>query len=158
INALVQAYIAAWPTLPNKLSEGSQNQYRRLLKIAREAWGELKADGLRPIHVRAMMQQLAMTPAKANNFLSCMRALSAWGRAEDHITRSFVEGVKPFDRSDAGHKPWMPEQVAAIWALPDGMIRRGLILYLCTGQRGSDVVRLGWTDIDEDRFALRRDR
>jgi integrase len=34
------------------------------------------------------------------------------------------------------------------------MMRRGLMLYLYTGQRGSDVVRLGPTDIDEGGFSL----
>jgi integrase len=154
VNALIDAYITAWPALPDKLNQGSQYQYKRLLKLARNAWGELKVDGLRPVHVQAMMDGLAATPAKANNFLSCMRALSAWARTRDHITQSFVEGVKPFDRSGVGHKPWTPEQVAAAHTLPAGMVRRGIMLYLYTGQRGSDVVRLGWTDIDDGGFSI----
>jgi integrase len=154
VNALIDAYVIAWPTLPDKLSEGSQEQYRRQLKLARDAWGELKVDGLRPAHIQAMMDGLAATPAKANNFLSCMRALSSWARARDHITQSLVEGVKPFDRSGAGHKPWTPEQIAAAHTLPAGTVRRGVMLYLYTGQRGSDVVRLGWTDIDEGGFSI----
>jgi hypothetical protein len=158
VNALIDAYIAAWPTLPKKLSEGTQVQYRRQLKLASKAWGALRAAGLRPAHVRAMMEQIAATPAKANNFLWCMCALSGWARVNDHISQSFVEGVKPFDLSERGHKPWTPEQVAAIHALPDSVLRRGLFLYLYTGQRGSDVVRLGPTDIEDGGFALSRAR
>jgi integrase len=158
VNALIDAYITAWPALPKKLSDSTQRHYRRYLKIARKAWGELKADGLRPVHVRAMMQQFTATPPKANSFLWCMSALSAWARVNDQISQSFVEGVKSFDLSDRGHKPWTPEQIAVIHALPDGMMRRGLFLYLYTGQRGSDVVRLGLTDIDEGGFALSRAR
>lgn len=154
VNALVDAFITAWPTLPKKLSEGTQRQYRRQLNLARKVWGDLNVDGLRPVHVRAMMQKYANTPGKANNFLWCMSALSAWARVNDHISQSFIEGVKAFDLSDRGHKPWTPEQIAVIHALPDSMMRRGLFLYLYTGQRGSDVVRLGWTDIDEGGFAL----
>ena len=32
VNALIDAYTAAWPTLPKKLSEATQRQYRRYLK------------------------------------------------------------------------------------------------------------------------------
>jgi hypothetical protein len=158
VNALIDGYITAWPRLPKKLSEATQRQYRRYLKLASRAWGELKADCLRPAHMRAMMQGLAATPPKANSFLWCMSALSAWARVNDHISQSFVEGVKSFDLSDRGHKPWSPEQITVIHALPDGVMRRGLFLYLYSGQRGSDVVRLGWTDIDEGGFALSRAR
>ena len=32
---------------------------------------------------------------------------------------------------------------------------RGVVLYMWTGMRGSDAVRLGWTDIDEGGFSYR---
>jgi integrase len=35
-----------------------------------------------------------------------------------------------------------------------GAVRRGILLMLYTGQRGSDVVRMGWTDIDDNGFRL----
>jgi integrase len=152
VNALIDAYIASWPTLPNRLTESTQYQYKRWLAIARYAWGELRYDGLRPVHVRAMMGTLAATPSKANNFLGTMRALSSWALVNGHISQSLVEGVKPFE-TKGGHKPWSIEQLKAIDKLP-GTIRRGVKLYLFTGQRGSDVVRMGWTDIDENGIAL----
>jgi integrase len=152
INALIDAYITAWPTLPNKLTESTQYQYKQWLKIAREAWGGLKYDGLRPMHTRAMMGTLAATPSKANNFLGAMRALSGWALVNGHISLSLVEGVKPFE-TKGGHKPWTLEQIKGIENLPD-TVRRGVKLYLLTGLRGSDVVRLGWTHIDENGFSL----
>ena len=156
VNALIDSYIVAWPTLPRKLSEATQRQYLRYLGIAREAWGELKADGLRPVHIRKLMQHMAATPPRANSFLWCMSALSAWARANDQISQSLVEGVRSFDLSDRGHRPWTPDQIDVIHALPEGMMRRGLFLYLYTGQRGGDVVRLGLNDIDEGGFALKQ--
>jgi integrase len=152
VNALIDAYIDAWPMLPNKLTESTQYQYKRWLNIARDAWGELRYIGLRPVHVRAMMGTLAATPSKANNFLGTMRALSSWALINGQISRSLVEGVKPFE-TKGGHKPWSVEQLKAIDRLP-ATIRRGVKLYLFTGQRGSDVVRMSWTDIDENGIAL----
>lgn len=152
VNALIDAY-ETWDGFA-LLAEGTQYRYKRMLKIAREAWGSLPSDGLRPVHVQAVMDGFAGKPGKANEFLGTMRALSQWARQRDKIPGTLTEGVKPY-KLRTGHKPWTPEQLGAIGKLPD-MIRRGVLLYNYTGQRGSDVVRLGWTDVDDGGFALRQ--
>jgi integrase len=134
------------------IGAGTLDQYERTLRLARKAWGSLPAKGLRPVHVQAVMDGLAATPGKANNFLSAMRALSTWARVRDHIEHSVTEGVKPYAK-EHGHKPWTPVQIEAALAKLTGVIRRGVVLYLWTGMRGSDAVRLGWTDIDEGGFS-----
>jgi integrase len=57
-----------------------------------------------------------------------------------------------------GHMPWTEEQLAAAASKFTGVMRRGFLLYQHTGLRGSDVVRLGPTDVDtyqgRDAFAL----
>lgn len=155
VNALADAYQTSPAFL--QLAEGTQDQYRRGLRTAREAWGALPASGLRPHHVQSLMDDLADLPGKANTFLGTMRAFSAWGlvRAPDLVLQSFTEGVKSY-RKNTGHKPWTPAQIACAHALPPGAIRRGVMLELYTGQRGSDMVRLGWTDIEEGGFRVRQ--
>lgn len=153
VGALIDAYLAS-PALA-KLATDSQALYRRSLKIAATAWGSLPAAGLRPSHVQAMMDQLGATPAKANNFLGAMRTLSSWGRVREHLDQSLTDGVKPYEADD-GHKPWTPEQIRCAHERLTGAVRRGVLLALYTGQRGSDVVRLGWTDIEDDGFDLRQ--
>ena len=66
VDALIDSYIAAWPTLPEKLANGTQRLYLRNLNRARALWGKLPAKGLRPVHVRAVMRQLSETPGAAN--------------------------------------------------------------------------------------------
>lgn len=153
IAALLDAYLTAPAFLG--LGEGTQDQYRRALKLARSAWGALPAKGLRPVHVRAVMDGLADQPGKANNFLGTMRALSAWARARDFVEHSLTEGVKPYPKVN-GHKPWTDAQIACAHENFTGAVRRGVMLALYTGQRGSDVVRLGWTDVDDGGFRLRQ--
>lgn len=163
INALIDAYMTSSAfTLPPEnggLSAGTRDIYRRGFAIARDAWGELPRDGLRPVHVQAAVDKLAATPAKANNFLTSMRVLSRFGRKQDLIAHGFVEGVTAIDVSDRGHKPWTPGQIAAIDKLTAG-VRRGVFLAMYTGQRVSDIIRLGFTDIDHgphgDGFTLRQ--
>jgi integrase len=60
-----------------------------------------------------------------------------------------TDGVKPFEL-DGGYAPWTDEQIAAAYALPPGAFRRGVMLMLYTGQRVSDMVRLGPTMIDAE--------
>lgn len=134
------------------IGAGTLDQYERALRLARKAWGSLPAKGLRPVHVQALMDGLAATPGRANNFLSAMRALSTWARVRDHVEHSVTEGVKPYAKEN-GHKPWTPVQIETALAQLTGPIRRGVVLYLWTGMRGSDAVRMGWTDIDEGGFS-----
>lgn len=137
-----------------KLTAGTIDNYERSLNTARTAWGNLPVKGLRPVHVQAIMDGLASKPGAANNFLSAMRALSTWARVRDHIEHSLTEGVKPYAK-ESGHKPWTPVQIEAALSQLAGVIRRGVVLYMWTGMRGSDAVRLGWTDIDEGGFSYR---
>lgn len=156
INALVDAYETAWPTLPRKLSDSTQEHYRRALRLVREAWGELRADALRPSHVQALMDGLAGKPGTANNMLDALRAMCRWAMGpRELLDRDPTLGVVHFEGGD-GHKPWTPDQLRVADENFTGMLRRAYVLARYTGQRISDVVRLGWTDIDEGGFALRQ--
>lgn len=135
------------------LGNGTRAQYRRALRVASEVLGTAPADGLRPVHVRELMDGLSDIPGTANMVLGTLRALSSWALARDHFPASITEGVKPYAQT-GGHKPWTLEQQDAAAEHLTGMVRRGYFLLRYTGQRGSDAVRLGETFIDEGGFRL----
>jgi integrase len=139
------------------LSPGTQDQYQRQLRTARTGFGDLPAESVRPSLIRGVMDGLSNKPGTANNFLGAMRALSDWGVARDHFVAPITTGVKPYER-EGGHKPWTDAQIEAAHKHLTGMVRRGVMLALYTGQRGSDVVRLGWTDIDDGGFRLKQQK
>src|SRR5450755_350145 len=150
VGLVIDEYLAAAsPTL----SASARDHYRRALGIAKRAWGNLPIDGLRPSHVKKLMDGMAKTPSKANQFLSVMKVLSGWAVVSDKITQGLTEGVKAYKVS-GGHKPWTDAQIAIAHTKLSGAVRRGVMLYLYTGQRGQDVVRLGPTDIDDGGFDL----
>lgn len=153
VDATIDAYLD-FVGSAGTIGAGTLDQYTRALKIARKAWGSLPVKGVRPFHVQAVMDSLSASPGKANNFLSAMRAFSTWARVRDHVEQSMTEGVKPYAK-DNGHKPWTPAQIEAGLDKLTGVIRRGVALYMWTGMRGSDAVRLGWTDIDDGGFVYR---
>jgi integrase len=100
------------------------------------------------------MDRLAETPGKANNVLDALRALCRWACGpRELLPRDPTHGVAHFDRGE-GHKPWTPEQLACGDQNLTGMLRRGYMLGRYTGQRISDLVRLGWTDVDEGGLSL----
>lgn len=79
VGALIDAYECAWPTLQRRLSKGTQAQYRRYLKPARKAWGDLPARELRPRHVDALIRKIgADRPGAANNVLDALKAMCRW--------------------------------------------------------------------------------
>lgn len=154
IDALVDAYEAAWPKLQRKLKPSTQEQYRRSLGVVRKAWGSLAAASLRPSHVQALMEAMADTPGRANNVLDALRAMCRWAMGpRELLERDPTLGVERFEGGE-GHRPWSPEQLAAADEAFTGALRRAYMLARFTGQRVSDVVRLGFTDVDEGGFAL----
>jgi integrase len=152
MNAAIDGYLTS---AASSVGKDTLRNYKRSLQMARQAWGPLPVSGVRPTHVLKVMEGLASTPGKANNFLSAMKLLSGWARTQDLIDKSLVEGVKPY-KLKGGHKPWTHEQIAAAETKLTGMVRRGIILYLYTGQRGSDVVKIGPTHVDEGGFDLKQ--
>ena len=150
------AYETAWPTLPRKLSDATKEQYRRSLRVVRTAWGDLRADALRPSHVQALMEGLATSRARRTTcWTRCaLCADGPWVRANCcPVTRLWAlrisQTAKATSRGRRSSLKVADEKFT-------GMLRRAYVLARYTGQRISDVVRLGFTDIDDGGLALAR--
>jgi hypothetical protein len=87
---------------------------------------------------------------KVNNVRSALKALSTWAkkRMPNVISEPWTEGVDPY-MSKGGHKPWAEEQCRAAEAKFAGWLRRAYFLGLVIGQRGSDVIRIGFADVHD---------
>lgn len=133
--------------------DGTRSLYLRQIKIARAGFGSTPAEQMRASMIRGVVDGLADRPGAGNNFLSSMRAVSTWGVVRDHLVASITEGIEPY-ASQGGHKPWTDAQIQAAQKQLTGAVRRGVFLMIFTGQRGSDVVRIGPTDVDENGFRL----
>ncbi|MGR3804828.1 tyrosine-type recombinase/integrase [Marinibacterium profundimaris] len=155
IGALIDAFEVSWKTRQRKISTGTQDQYRRNLKPARKAWGDLPARELRPRHVDALIRKIGATkPGTANNVLAALKAMVAWANGPvELLAHDPTQGVEHFAKGE-GHRPWTPEQLALAEEHFTGMVRRFYFLSRYTGQRISDVVRLNPNDIDEGGFSL----
>lgn len=128
------------------LARQSQETYRRLLERLRAEHGEKPVRLMEPRHVRQIVTEMGRNaPAQANRVLSLLRLLMRHaidiGLRDDDPTRD-VRRVRYRKRPFAA---WTEEQIAQFEAQwPVGTrARLAFDLMLYTGQRRSDVIRLG---------------
>jgi integrase len=79
--------------------------------------------------------------------LAALKQLERWAIVRKKLPRQITLGVE-IEESDGGHVPWTDEQVALAEKHSRPDIARAITLGANTGQRGSDLIRMGWSDIE----------
>jgi integrase len=154
ISALIAVYYGT-PEFTG-LALSSRKTYRNMLERFREAHGDKQVATLTRAHIKAIIGSMSATPAAANNLLDRLRVLmkiamdDGW-RLDDPTYR-----VKGFKLSGDGFHTWSEDDIAKFCEhYPIGTSARlamGLMLY--TGQRRSDMVKMGWQHITGDRIRV----
>jgi integrase len=146
--ALVRLYFTANPKWP-KYSPSTQATWKRELTLAAhpDCLGSVSLQEIRPSLVQAFMDGIADRPGKQGAAMRALKQLEKWAIVRDYLPRPITTGVE-IGHSDGGHIPWTDEQVAVAeqHARPD--FARVVTLAANTGQRGSDLIRMCWTDIE----------
>jgi integrase len=142
------------------LADGTQRLRRNILERFREEHGDKRIATIEQKHMQAMVDAKASTPSAACNFLLVVRSLMKYAikagiRADDPTLG--VERVKI--KSD-GFPTWEEHHIAAFEARhPIGtMARLALALALGTGQRRSDLVKMGRQHVRGDMIAVRQQK
>jgi integrase len=103
-------------------------------------------------HMQRIVNAKAATPFAQRNFLNTLRAMFKWASAEGRIPDNPTLGVTREKAKSTGYKTWTEDHIARFEAThPIGSKARlafGLLLY--TGQRRSDVVRMGRQHIHDN--------
>ena len=144
-----------WISPPKPLGDGwaeaTKDQWARELKFASrpDCLGAVPLVEIRPALVQVYLDQLAGLPGKQTAALAAFRQVEKWAFVRDMLRQPLTTGVR-VSKPQGGHKPWTEEQVALAekYARPD--IARAITLGANTGQRISDLVRMGPTDIERD--------
>jgi integrase len=77
-----------------------------------------------------------------------LKAVEKWAVVRDLLPYPITTGTEVIG-SKGGHKPWTDAQVAAAEHYCRMEVAQAITLAANTGQRGSDLVRMRWTDIEE---------
>lgn len=156
LDALAVAYLASRPF--RSLRESTQIAYRRILDRLRASDGQNPVAMLEPRHVKRLVDDRAAQPTAANHLLRMIRHLMAFAVAEKWRPDDPSAGVKRIPYRTKGYAPWSEDDIAlyeARWAVGTKQ-RLALDLLLYTGQRRSDVVRMGRQHIRGDSIFVRQ--
>lgn len=146
--AVIRAYLAS-PRF-DALAPTTQKNYRAFLAMAEhpEALGGLSVLTIRPSLVQAFLDGLAATPGRQKNARVALKAVEKYALVRDLLPYPILTGTETI-KMDGGHEPWPDDMVklALAHARPD--LARVIMLAVELGQRGSDIIKMRWSDIEE---------
>lgn len=121
-----------------------------------ERFGTCRVDELEARHVRAMRDLKPDRPEAGNAIVKALRAVLRFGVETGHLSQNVAKDVAYIRSGGEGFHSWSPSEVAQFErAFPIGTkARLAFDLLLCTGQRRSDVVRLGWHHLHGDTITF----
>lgn len=137
---------------PIGLADSTKVGYRQYLRLAElpEALGAISVNAIGPWDVQLFLDQLADRPGAQDRARVALSAVESFAMPRRLLPYPIMTGVETVDQK-GGHIPWSNAQVALAekYARPD--LARVITLAANTGQRGSDLVRMGPTDLEEFR-------
>lgn len=145
--ALVRAYLRS-PKFTG-YSDATRELWERYLNFAAhpDCLGAVSLQSLRPALVQAYIDGLAGKPGKQAASLSALKQLERWAIVRDTLPRPITTGVET-EESSGGHTPWPDKMVALAEKHAREDIARVVVLGANTGQRGSDLIRMGPADLE----------
>jgi integrase len=136
------------------LSATSRSNYRRIIDGFLQHHGHRQVDQMTREHVDIIIGKMASKPGAGIILLKRIRTLVRYAMSLGWTDRDPTVGVKAY-RSKEIHT-WNEEELATFekrW--PEGSRERlAFALLLYTGQRGSDVHRMVWTDLVGDAIRV----
>jgi integrase len=142
---LVSAEFAGRATVKG-LAASSQRSYRLYLTHSREAFGKLKPDAVKPMHIMALRDQFAGTPIAANMIIRALGAVYKWARPRGKAAVNPCDKLPMFESGE--HEPWPVELVRLVVENGRPEIRRFALLTVHTGQREGDVCAMSLGDVE----------
>lgn len=136
---------------PVGMAQNTKKGWRLYLSLAKRptGLGSVPVELIRPALVQRFLDAvlIANGPGAQGVCRVALLGVEKWAVVREHVLYPFMTGTEIVG-SDGGHIPWTNTQVelAEKHARPD--LARVVTLAANTGQRGSDLVRMAWTDIE----------
>jgi integrase len=156
VNAIVVQYLDCSTTSPFKtLAPETQRTRRNILENFRERHGSKRifytdARARRVMlltreHMQKIVNEKIATPFAQRNFLNTLRAMFTWALSEGRVPDDPTLGVKRRKLKSTGYRTWSEAEIERFEAKYSVGTKERLAfaLLLYTGQRRSDVVKMG---------------
>jgi integrase len=149
--ALVRAFKTS-DKFKKGLAKASQDLWGRELDFAcrPNCLGAVPIDMIRPALIQGYLDGWNDKPGKQAAALAAFKALERWAVVRDLLPRQITIGVET-GKPKGGHVPWTDAQVALAEKHVRPDLARAITLGANTGQRISDLVRMGPTDVETYR-------
>ena len=146
--AVIRAYMAS-PKF-DALARSTRVNYAYLLRLAErpETLGALSVDVIRPALVQGFLDGFADRPAQQKCAQTAIKAVERWALVRDLLPYPISTGTEAVG-STGGHEPWTEQQVELAERHARPHLARIITLAANTGQRGSDLVKMRWSDIED---------
>jgi integrase len=146
--AVIRAYLSS-PKF-DALAKSTRAHYAHLLGLAErpETLGAFSVEAIRPALVQAFLDGLADRPAQQKSAQVALKAVERWALVRDLLPYPITTGTEA-PGGTGGHEPWTDDQVALAERECRPHLSRVITLASNTGQRGSDLVRMRWSDVEE---------
>jgi integrase len=143
------------------LEKSTQGVKRNILERFRREYGHCRADDLKVAHLNKILGGMSERPESANGLLKALRAVLGHGVAIGQLAANAALDVKPYrSRNPDGYHTWTEAEIAQFQAAHPVGTRAALAMALAlySGQRKSDVIRLGWQHIRDGRITVKQDK
>lgn len=154
----IGALIASYYQTPDflGLSPSTQRVYRNILERFRKDHGDKRVAKLEKRHIQKIMAERSETPSSANRLLRMLHTLMVhaidlgWRPDDPTVT------VKKLRAKTTGFTTWEEEHIAAFlnYHQPGTRAHTALMLLLYTGQRRSDLVRMGPANVKDGFISI----
>lgn len=159
-NALADAYYSSSDF--RSLGASTRAQRRRAIARLCLAHGDMPVKGLRREHIeRIIIGDMAVkTPEAANNLVKLLRVMLAYAVTLGMISSNPAKDIKRYKSYGTGFHTWTEQEISQFEATHavGTKARLAQALLLFTGQRVSDVCRMGWQNISGDLIAVKQQK
>ncbi len=130
------------------LATSTKTSYAYALKMAEIALGAKPIEEMRPALVQAFLDGFADRPAQQKCAQTALKSLEKWAIVRDKLATPIMLGTEA-PGGTGGHEPWTDADVQLAEQKARTDHARLITLAANTGQRGSDLVKMRWSHIEE---------
>ncbi|WP_075996323.1 tyrosine-type recombinase/integrase [Salaquimonas pukyongi] len=158
LNAAIVAYLSS--AAYQNIRDSSKGAKRPIIEKIRTAHGDKRIVLLEPRHVQKLIDGMADRPHAANRWLSILRQILDHAVLIGMIRRNPAHGIKGYSKKSAGWRAWTEADIQQFTAShPIGTAERlAFDLLRYTGQRRSDVVKMGWQHVENGRLKFNQSK
>lgn len=153
IGVLIDAYLKS-PEF-DRLAPKTSEAYSSRLEKVRKFWGHRLVGEIRSADVLKLRDDLTVEQSAPNETIASLSAMFSWSIPREWRETNPCKGVPRIAKGDA-FAPWPDGKIELLKAHAPKPIYWAAMLALYTGQRRGDLLRMMWSDIDQQGLILVR--